>query len=129
MKIFINLYFYILKLIWIMTISFVLGIVIWILFIPEANVGAYVNNLLWPVYLLFFTIIFNVSEFCSDYLKKNNIKQFKAFQIWYYKDLQDVINQFEEQIIEQDDNPKNICVCIWDNTIENVEAQRQMLFK
>ena len=55
--------------------------------------------------------------------------RFKAFQIWYYKDLQDLVNQLQEQIDDENFNPENICVNIWENTDLNIEAQKEMIRK
>jgi len=52
--------------------------------------------------------------------------QFKAFHIWTYKDLKDLVEQLQDMIQEEKFNPQNICVCIWDNTQENIEAQKEM---
>jgi len=57
----------------------------------------------------------------------NNWNQFKAFQVWYYDDLQDLVNKLQEQIDDEKFNQKNICVCIWNKTTENIEAQKQMI--
>lgn len=52
---------------------------------------------------------------------------FKAFHIWTYKDLKDLVEQLQDMIQEENFNPQNIYVCIWDNTQENIEAQKEML--
>ena len=53
--------------------------------------------------------------------------RFRAFQIWYYDDIDDLIKNLKEYRNSDDYIPEKICCNIWEFNDWNIESQREMI--